>query len=142
MHMRYDPFTDFDRLWRHFESVPGAGQMPMDAYAKDDEYVLTFDLPGVRPESVDITVENSVLTVTVERPNEDTDGVNWMVRERPTGKHSRQVKLGAKLDSGSISANYDQGVLTVRIPVREDAKPYKVSIGASDNTAIEANATS
>lgn len=140
--MRYDPFTDFDRLWRHFESVPGAGQMPMDAYAKDDEYVLTFDLPGVRPDSVDITVENSVLTVTVERPNEDTEGVNWMVRERPTGKHSRQVKLGAKLDSGSISANYDQGVLTVRIPVREDAKPYKVSIGASDNTAIEANATS
>ena len=140
--MRYDPFTDFDRLWRHFESVPGAGQMPMDAYAKDDEYVLTFDLPGVRPDSVDITVENSVLTVTVERPNEDTEGVNWMVRERPTGKHSRQVKLGAKLDSGSISANYDQGVLTVRIPVREDAKPYKVSIEASDNTAIEANATS
>ena len=140
--MRYDPFTDFDRLWRHFESVPGAGQMPMDAYAKDDEYVLTFDLPGVRPDSVDITVENSVLTVTVERPNEDTEGVNWMVRERPTGKHSRQVKLGAKLDSGSISANYDQGVLIVRIPVREDAKPYKVSIEASDNTAIEANATS
>ena len=140
--MRYDPFTDFDRLWRHFESVPGAGQMPMDAYAKDDEYVLTFDLPGVRPDSVDITVENSVLTVTVERPNEDTEGVNWMVRERPTGKHSRQVKLGAKLDSGSISANYDQGVLTVRIPVREDAKPYKVSIEASESTAIEANATS
>ena len=139
--MRYDPFTDFDRLWRHFESVPGAGQMPMDAYAKDDEYVLTFDLPGVNPDSVDITVENSVLTVTVERPSEDTDGVNWMVRERPTGKHSRQVKLGAKLDSGSISANYDQGVLTVRIPVREDAKPYKVSIAASDSTAIEANAT-
>lgn len=138
--MRYDPFSEFDRLWRHFEAAPGAGQMPMDAFAQGDEYILKFDLPGVAPDSVDITVENSVLTVTVERPSEDTEGANWMVRERPNGKHSRQVRLGDKLDSGSIEADYDHGVLTVRIPVREDAKPYKVNIG-SGNKAIEANAS-
>ncbi len=130
--MRYDPFSEFDRLWKHFESSSGGGQMPMDAFAKGEEYVIRFDLPGVHPDNVDLTVENHLLTVTVEREPEDTDGATWLVRERPTGRHSRQIRLGDKVDSGSIAANYDQGVLTVRIPMKEEAKPFKVSIDTGD----------
>ncbi len=129
--MRFiDPFQDFDRMMSSFGG--GArwrgGIMPMDAFEEDGLYTLRFDLPGVKPEHVDLSVEGNVLTVTAERPRESTDDVTWLVRERPAGTHRREVRLGDKLDASKVHASYDDGVLTVLIPMREEAKPYKVEI--------------
>ncbi len=123
----FDPFADFDRFSQFART---GGFMPMDVYEHDDEFVVKFDLAGINPDDIDITVENQMLTLTVERPVEDTEGVNWLVRERPSGKHSRQLRLGAALDAGNIDASYDQGVLTVTIPMREEAKPQRISVKA------------
>lgn len=123
-----DPFEELDRMLGGFGDRPRGGLMPMDAYEKDGVYTLRFDLAGADPSKVDVTVEGGVLTVTAERPVEDTEGVNWLIRERPTGTHSRQVRLGERLDSASITANYDHGVLTVTIPMRAEAKPHKVAV--------------
>lgn len=121
----FDPFAEFDRLGQITRS---SGFMPMDLYELDGSYVAKFDLAGIDPDTIDLTVENQMLTVTVDRPTEDTDGANWLVRERPAGKHSRKLRLGPTLDGGGIDASYDQGVLTVTIPVREEAKPHRVAV--------------
>lgn len=131
-----DPFNEIDRMMQRFGST-GAGLMPMDVYEKDGTFVICFDLPGVDPDDVEMTVESNVLTVTAERPLEDTEGANWMVRERPSGRHSRQLRLGPSLDASKVEANYDHGVLTVQIPVREEAKPFKVSIKAGAHQVLE-----
>lgn len=110
--------------------------MPMDAFEHDGTYTLRFDLAGADPEKVDVTVEGGVLTVKAERPMEDTEGVNWLVRERPSGTHSRQVRLGSSLDAARIEANYDHGVLTVTIPSRPEAQPHKISVSTGSKQAI------
>lgn len=133
-----DPFDEFDRMFGNFGWRPRTGgMMPMDAFEKDGVYTLRFDLAGADPEKVDVTVESGVMTVTAERPVEDTEGANWLVRERPTGTHSRQIRLGNALDTGAVKANYDHGVLTVTIPVREEAQPQKISIATGSQQAIE-----
>lgn len=120
-----DPLEEMDRLfggrWR-------GGIMPMDAYEKDGMYTLRFDLPGVDPDNVDVTVEGNVLTVTAESPVEEDEGVTWMLRERPAGTHRREVRLGERLDGANVKANFDNGVLTVTIPMREESRPQKISI--------------
>lgn len=131
-----DPLEDFDRLVARFGGRWSGGVMPMDAYEHEDEYILRFDLPGVDPAGVDLVVEGNVLTVTAERIWEDTEGANWLLRERPTGKHSRQIRLGEKLDTSKVSASYENGVLTVSIPMREEAKPHRVSITTSAPEAV------
>jgi HSP20 family protein len=127
----YDPFAEMDRMfgamgnqWR------GGALMPMDAYEQDGVFTLRFDLAGADPEKVDVTVESGMLTVTAERPVEDTEGVNWLVRERPTGTHSRQIRLGESLDPSNVTANYDHGVLTVTIPTKPEAKPQKIQVSS------------
>lgn len=133
-----DPFDEMDRMFGNFGWRPRAGaMMPMDAFEKNGVYTLRFDLAGADPAKVDATVESGVLTVKAERPVEDTEGVNWLVRERPTGTHSRQIRLGNSLDATAVEADYDHGVLTVRIPVREEAQPHKISIGTGSQRAIE-----
>ena len=136
-----DPFEEMDRMFGQFGGRWRAGGlMPMDAFEQDDVYTLRFDLPGADPDAVDVTVEHGLLTVTAERPVEKTEGVNWLVRERPTGTHSRQVRLGDRLDIESIGADYDQGVLTVTIPIRPEAKPQKISIrGGPEAQSIDAS---
>jgi len=114
------------------------GLMPMDVFESDGVYTLRFDLAGAEPDKVDVTVESGLLTVTAERPLENTEGVNWLVRERPTGTHSRQVRLGNTLDAGAVEAHYEQGVLTVTIPTRPEAKPQKVAISTQSRQAISA----
>jgi HSP20 family protein len=101
--------------------------MPMDAWRQGDTLVLEFDLPGVRPETIDIDVERNVLTVRAERPSQSGD---WelLASERPSGLFSRQLVLGDNLDLENISANYDAGVLRLTVPVAEKAKPRKVEI--------------
>ena len=132
----FDPFAEIDRMMQGV-SGPGAGTMPMDVFERDGDYMVRFDLPGIDPDDISLTVENAVLTVTVERPWEDTSDVNWLVRERPAGKHSRQLRLGRSLDASAMKASYDNGVLSVLIPTREEAKPFSVEIARDVQLAIE-----
>jgi HSP20 family protein len=130
MLMRTDPFREFDRL---AQQLLGAGTtsrpavMPLDAWREGDTFVLEFDLPGVRPETVDIDVERNVLTVRAERPAKNGD---WelLATERPSGLFSRQLVLGDNLDLEQVTAQYDAGVLRLTIPVAEKAKPRKIEI--------------
>ena len=142
MLMRTDPFRDFDRL---AQQLLGAGTtsrpavMPMDAWREGHTFVLEFDLPGVRPETLDIDVERNVLTIKAERPARNGDW-EMLASERPTGLFSRQLVLGDNLDLEKIDADYDTGVLRLRVPVAEKAKPRKIEISTTDSgrTAIEA----
>lgn len=137
-----DPFEDLDRMMERFAGRTRGGVMPMDAFETGGVYTLRFDLPGVDPDHVDLTVEGNVLTVTAERKWEDTDGVTWLLRERPTGSHSRQVRLGERLDASNVTAGYDHGVLTVTIPMREEAKPHRVAITSGSVGAIDVGSES
>lgn len=133
-----DPFSEMQRVLDSMGGPARSGAlMPMDAYEKNGMYTLRFDLPGADPSKVDLSVESGVLTVTAERPSEDTEGVNWLIRERPTGTHSRQIRLGSSLDTNRIEANYDHGVLTVTVPIREEQKPQRIQIGTGHPKATD-----
>ncbi len=137
-----DPFAELDKMMPGFSNRWRGGVMPMDAFEHDGIYTLRFDLPGVDPEHVDLTIENQVLTVTAERPVEETEDVTWLLRERPAGIHRREVRLGDRLDASNVNASYENGVLTVLIPMREEAKPHKVSISSGTAEKLTAGATS
>ena len=130
MLMRSDPFREFDRL---AQQVLGAGTtsrpavMPMDAWREGDAFRIEFDLPGVAEETLDIDVERNVLTIRAERPARTGD---WepLAAERPTGLFSRQLVLGENLDLERLEAHYDNGVLSLTVPVAEKAKPRKVQV--------------
>jgi HSP20 family protein len=133
MLMRTDPFRDLDRLTQQvFGTVSRPNTMPMDAYRKGHEFFVHFDLPGIDPDSIDLTVEKNVLTVRAERRLAADANAEMIVSERPTGSFTRQLFLGETLDSERIQADYRRGVLTLTIPVTEAAKPRKVSISESD----------
>jgi len=147
MLMRTDPFRELDRLTQQVFGANGttAGTMarpavmPMDAYREGETYVVCFDIPGVDPSSIDLDVERNVLTVKAERAPVAADGVEYQVAERPRGVFSRQLFLGETLDAERIEASYDVGVLTLRVPIAEQAKPRKISIeSGSKPTAISA----
>lgn len=133
MLMRTDPFRELDRLTEQLlgTAIRPAG-MPMDAYRAGDEVVVHFDLPGVDPESVDLDIERNVLTVTAERARTGPEDAERIAAERPTGRFSRQLFLGDTLDTERIDASYEAGVLTLRIPVAEQAKPRKIRISGGD----------
>lgn len=138
MLMRTDPFRDLDRLTQQLLGTavrPAA--MPMDAYRKGDIFFIMFDLPGTSLESIDLTVDQNVLTVHAQRTAVEDD-VEMIVAERPSGTFTRQVFLGDTLDADNVAADYTAGVLTLRIPVREEAKPRKVAISSKDARAITA----
>ncbi|MEE1930074.1 Hsp20/alpha crystallin family protein [Streptomyces sp. TRM 70351] len=133
MLMRTDPFRELDRLTERLtQQLPGTtarpASMPMDAYRSGDTFVVHFDLPGIDPETVDLDVERNVLTLRVERRSPAPEGAEMLVAERPTGAFSRQLFLGETLDTERIDASYEAGVLTLRIPVAEQAKPRKIRI--------------
>ena len=141
MLMRFDPFRELDRLTQAFG---GSGPvMAMDAYRRGEQFVVHFDLPGVDPSSIDLTVEKNVLTVSAQRQWERGDEQQVLVSERPQGTFTRQLFLGESLDAVRIEAGYENGVLTLTIPVAEQAKPRKVEIaaGSGDAKAIEAGDT-
>ncbi|MGI8994012.1 MAG: Hsp20/alpha crystallin family protein [Nocardioidaceae bacterium] len=126
--MRTDPFRELDRLTQQMLGTPARpSMMPMDAWRDGDSFVVEFDLPGVDPGSVDIDVERNVLTVKAERSPRSGDE-EMIASERPRGLFSRQLILGDTLDTDKVDARYDEGVLTLRIPVAEKAKPRKVQI--------------
>jgi len=131
MLMRTDPFRELDRLTQQLVgTVARPAAMPMDAYQEGDSFIVHFDLPGVDPGSIDLDVERNVLTVRAERRPVMGDQTQMLAAERPTGTFSRQLFLGESLDTDRIEATYDVGVLTVRIPVAEKAKPRKITVGS------------
>jgi HSP20 family protein len=139
-----DPISrDFDRIVRRaFGSGNfGAGYapaLPMDTFRRDGELVLRFDIPGVDPEKIDVTVDKGVLSVSATREETKTEGENPVVRERLFGSFTRRVRLSENLDSDAIEASNSDGVLEIRIPVREEAKPRKITIGtASEGTVAK-----
>jgi HSP20 family protein len=146
MLMRTDPFRELDRLTQHVLgntsgtwSRPTA--MPMDAYRDGDRFVVAFDLPGVSPDAIDLDVERNVLTVKAERrPTVTGQQVEMQVAERPLGVFSRQLFLGDTLDTEHIEAGYEAGVLTLRIPIAEKAKPRKIAIADTDRGHQQINA--
>ncbi|MCB0937940.1 MAG: Hsp20/alpha crystallin family protein [Mycolicibacterium sp.] len=131
--LRFDPFSDIDAMARGLLSTQSGTSrsprfMPMDLYKVDDHYVLTADLPGVDPGSVDVSVDNGTLTLTAHRSARSEDSVQWLASERFFGTYRRQLALGEGIDSTKISATYENGVLTVTIPLAERAKPRRVEV--------------
>ncbi|MEU7280595.1 Hsp20/alpha crystallin family protein [Streptomyces sp. NPDC045431] len=138
MLMRTDPFRELDRLTeRLMGTAAHPAAMPMDAYREGDTFVVRLDLPGVTPDGIDLDVERNVLTVRAERRTAPEEGAEMVIAERPAGTFSRQLFLGETLDTDRIEASYDMGVLTLRIPVAEQAKPRKISVsGGGDRKEI------
>ncbi len=140
MPTRYDPFRELDRLFTDALRAPASAAMPMDLYRSGETFVATFDLPGVDPSSLDIDVEDRTLTVRAERQQKAPDEVQWLSRERTTGTVARQLTLGPGLALDKIEAGYADGVLTLTIPVAEEARPRKIAIqhaGSSTTPQVE-----
>ena len=136
MLMRTDPFRDLDRLAQQALGTPARpAAMPIDAYRRDDEFIVELDLPGVDPASIDLTVERNVLTVHAQRRRTAGDSVELLLGERPHGTFSRQLFLGDTLDTTNIDATYTDGVLTLKLPVAERAKPRRVPINHTQGDA-------
>lgn len=131
--LRFDPFSELDAVTRGLlSSQTGSDRsprfMPMDLYKVDDHYVLTADLPGVDPGSVDVSVDNGTLTLTAHRSARSEDSVQWLASERFFGTYRRQLSLGEGIDTTRITATYENGVLTVTIPLAERAKPRRIEV--------------
>ena len=143
MLMRTDPFRELDRLSQQVFGGNGTlarpAVMPMDAWRDGDIFHVEFDLPGVDPGSIDLDVERNVVTVKAERPPRASDA-ELLAAERPRGVFSRQLVLGDNLDTERITASYDAGVLTLQIPVAEQAKPRKISISSTGEQRQAINA--
>ncbi|HEV7203778.1 MAG TPA: HSP20 family small heat-shock protein [Jatrophihabitans sp.] len=137
MLMRTDPFRELDRFTQQMFGGNGTlarpSAMPMDAWRDGDNFFVEFDLPGVDPASIDLDVERNVVTVKAERPTRASDA-DLIAAERPRGIFSRQLVLGENLDTEHIDAAYDNGVLTLHIPVAEKAKPRKISVTSKGGT--------
>jgi HSP20 family protein len=143
--VRTDPFREIDRFFQ--QAFGGGGErawgMPMDAYRKDDMFLLQFDVPGIPADGVELSVDNNVLTVKATRHAPTMqEGVQPVVSERPWGEFSRQVLLGDNLDTSQVQAEYDAGVLTVTIPVAERAKPRRIDVSVREGSSrLEATST-
>ena len=140
MTMFFDPFRELDRVASSMlDQRQSPRLMPMDLFRDGDHYVLTADLPGVDPGSVDVDVDGQLLTIRAERSARTEDGVQWLARERGAGSYLRQLTLGKDIDTENISAHYENGVLSVMIPVAEKAKPRKIEIAmAGDRKKVSA----
>jgi HSP20 family protein len=146
MLMRTDPFRELDRFAQQvLTAAPGTwskpAAMPMDAYRTGEQFVVCFDLPGVPADAIELNVEHNVLTVKAERrPLPGGDDIQMQISERPLGVFSRQLFLGDTLDTDHITADYDNGVLTLRIPVAEKAKPRRIDITSTSTDRKEIQA--
>ena len=141
MLMRSDPFRELDALAQQLVGTTARPTaMPMDAYRSGEAFLVLFDLPGIDTDSIELTVEQNVLTVHATRKRPTADKVEMVASERPHGTFSRQLFLGETLDTEHIDANYDAGVLTLRIPITERAKPRKVTISSDKREPVSINA--
>ncbi|WP_420174655.1 Hsp20/alpha crystallin family protein [Luteococcus sp. OSA5] len=132
----FDPFREMDRFVNEFARTPSAAPMPMDLYRDGDTFVARVDLPGVDPSSIDVDVEERTLAIRAERkPDEGSEDRRWLAKERPAGTFARQLNLGQGLALDKIEADYRDGVLTLTIPVAEQAKPRKIQVNHSGAAA-------
>ncbi|WP_334171755.1 Hsp20/alpha crystallin family protein [Sinomonas sp.] len=132
MLMRTDPFRELDRLTEQvFGNASRPTTMPLEAWRADGEFVVEFDLPGVDPDSIDVDVERNVLTVRAQRQSHRPENAEVVAAERPSGVFGRELILGDALDTANVTANYEDGVLTLHIPIAEQAKPRKISVETS-----------
>jgi HSP20 family protein len=141
MLMRFDPFREADRFAEQVDQMfrRASGSIPMDAVRHGDRIFINFDMPGVDPDAIDVTVERDVLTVSATRRFERAEGDEVLANERPQGTVTRRVLLGESLDPGRLEAAYDHGVLSITIPVAEQAQPRKITVGGGHARAtIEA----
>lgn len=133
-----DAFRELDRLaGTMFNNRQQLRIMPMDLFRDGDHYVLTADLPGIDPGSVDIDVDGQVLTIRAERTLPSAEGVSWLNRERESGSFLRQLNIGEGIDIDNIAAQYTNGVLSVTLPVAERAKPRKIQVETAKEPALE-----
>ena len=144
--IRFDPLRDFDRLAEHLAGAQRAAaprSFPMDAYRRGDRFFVHLDLPGVDPDSIDLTTEQNVLTIRAERRFNTHEEDEIIVNERPQGTFSRQLFLSDALDADNIEATYEQGVLTLEIPVAERAKPRRIQVSRTEGgpQTIEGSST-
>jgi HSP20 family protein len=137
MAMSFDPFSQLDRFAQRVFDTPVSRAMPVDLFKEGDRYVLAADLPGIDPGSVDVDVDGQLLTIRAQRTGADREGAKWLTQERPAGTFMRQFSLGDGIDIERISAGYENGVLSVIIPLAERAKPRKVQVetAAADSSA-------
>lgn len=135
MATRVDPFRELERLFDQTVTGSRTGTpLPMDLFRTGDHYVIRVDLPGADPGSVDVSVDDRMLTIRGERTSTDvSDGVQWLVRERPSGTFARQVALGRGISTDNINATYTDGVLTLTIPVAQEAKPRRIEVSHTSN---------
>jgi HSP20 family protein len=124
----FDPFRDLDRMLAGTLRTPASTAMPMDLYRSGDHFVAKIDLPGVDPATIDVDVEDRTLTIRAERREQADGDVQWLSHERPSGTFARQLTLGYGVAPDRIAADYSDGVLTLTIPVAEEAKPRKISV--------------
>ncbi len=124
----FDPFREMDRIFTAATRTPAATAMPMDLLRDGDRYVACIDLPGVDPSTIDVDVEDRTLTIRAERRTERQGEVQWLSHERPSGTFARQLTLGYGVALDKIEAQYEDGVLTLTIPVADEAKPRKISV--------------
>ncbi len=139
--MSFDPFSEFDRLASALNARTAPKAMPVDLYRDHDGYVLNADLPGIDPGSVDVDIDGQLLTIRAQRTAGDADGVKWISQERPHGSYLRQFSVGEGVDTSRISASYDNGVLSVVIPLSEKARPRKVKIETTSSTPAQRSIT-
>ena len=125
---RFDPFRDVDWFTRGVANSRRPSWVAMDAYRQGDQVIVNLDLPGVDPSSVDVTVEKDTLTIKAERHFGVAEGDRVLVSERPQGTFTRRLLLGEALDGDRTEARFDNGVLTLTVPVADQAKPRKVEI--------------
>ncbi len=141
--LRFDPFRDVDRLTEQLLGAPAGTRraprvMPMDLYRSGDHFVVKADLPGADPGSIDVDVDNGIMTIRAQRSGMSDESAEWIASERSTGAYQRQVSLGDGIDTGAIHASYDDGVLTITVPVAEKAKARKIEIRVGERGEVVA----
>ncbi|WP_212719478.1 Hsp20/alpha crystallin family protein [Blastococcus sp. CCUG 61487] len=139
--MRFDPLRELDRLAEQSLSAGARAlrSMPMEALRRGDEFIVHLDVPGVRPDDIDLTVERNVVSIRVRRVPARQEGDEVLIDERPHGEFARQLLLGENLNADRLTADVRDGVLTLTIPVSEASKPRRVALGSADRSTDAPN---
>ena len=139
MAMSFDPFSQLDRIAQSvFDTSHQPRVMPVDLFREGDRYLLNADLPGVDPGSIDVDVDGHLLTIRAQRSAASRENSRWLLQERPFGAYLRQFTIGEDVEADGISASYDNGVLSVVIPIAERAKPRKITVESAADSGRRA----
>jgi HSP20 family protein len=134
--VRVDPILEefervFGDVWAPWKPVlvTGGHSMDLDVHESNDELVIKTDLPGIAKDDLHITLEDGTLRIEAEKKEEKTeDGKTWHLRERHFGKYSRLMELPFRVAAEKITATLDKGVLEIKLPKAEEAKPRQIEV--------------